>query len=486
MKTSILLVLATVLCSSIAIAQETIRYHSVAYPAKNPLISFSVAEGWKSQMKGSSLFVVSPDGGDVIVEVSMMQAALNDDAAAYDEAKSTVDQDFKNLALEKGPNGENKGVKVSMLNGKGKDKSGEAAIALIMVKNPAAKNQVLVSIITSADAHKKYGEQLLGIMGTIGAAGPGGEPAAAGGQSIGYPAKSPLLTFNVPEDWTAKTKGSSLFVLSPDGGEVIVEVMDLKAGADNDAAAIKEAEATVDQDFKKLNFTAGQSVKSNGLQIGTLTSKGVDKHGEALINFMLIKHPAVTHQILVSVISSKKGSEKYQDAMFGILTSLAATGKPVAAAAPSGKNVQTFSYPSKAKPDFTIDFPADWKMETTAEGAYVESPDKLIPFNVIMIDASNVGVALESMKKKIGSAYSKIVWNEGKAPQVLKDADLGLTATFENGQAMDGKDPYVVNFVQYVKKGGGKFLLMFAQYPKAALARHADNLEAVIKSIKVR
>lgn len=131
--------------------------------------------------------------------------------------------------------------------------------------------------------------------------------------------------------------------------------------------------------------------------------------------------------------------------MFGILTSLAATGKP-SAAAPAGKNVQTFSYPSKAKPDFTIDFPADWKMETSPEGAYVESPDKLIPFNVIMIDASDVGVALESMKKKIGSAYSEIVWNEGKDPQVLKDAALGLTATFENGQAMDGKEPLCGEF----------------------------------------
>jgi len=29
-------------------------------------------------------------------------------------------------------------------------------------------------------------------------------------------------------------------------------------------------------------------------------------------------------------------------------------------------------------------------------------------------------------------------------------------------------------------------LLMFTQYPKAALEKHADNLEAVIKSIKVR
>ena len=154
-------------------------------------------------MKGSSLFVVSPDGGDVIVEVSTMKATLDNDGAANDEAKSTVDQDFKNLELEKGPSGENKGVKVSMLNGKGKDKSGEAAIALIMVKNPVARNQILVSIITSADAHKKYGEQLLGIMGTIGAPGPGGDPAAAGGQTIGYPTKNPLLSFNVPEDWTA-------------------------------------------------------------------------------------------------------------------------------------------------------------------------------------------------------------------------------------------------------------------------------------------
>ena len=90
------------------------------------------------------------------------------------------------------------------------------------------------------------------------------------------------------------------------------------------------------------------------------------------------------------------------------------------------------------------------------------------------------------MKKKIGGAYNEIVWNEGKEAQVIKDDALSLTATFENGQALDGKDPYVVNFVQYVKKGSDKFLLLFTQYPKAALDKHADNVEAVIKSIKVR
>ena len=107
-------------------------------------------------------------------------------------------------------------------------------------------------------------------------------------QTLGYPAKKPLVSFNVPKDWKAEQKGDSLFILSPDGGDVIVEVLNLAAGVDDDEAAIKEAEDTVNQDFKKLNFKAGQSEKSNGLLIGTLTSKGVDKHGEALINFLLM------------------------------------------------------------------------------------------------------------------------------------------------------------------------------------------------------
>lgn len=46
--------------------------------------------------------------------------------------------------------------------------------------------------------------------------------------------------------------------------------------------------------------------------------------------------------------------------------------------------------------------------------------------------------------------------------------------------------PMWLIFVQYVKKGSDKFMLMFTQYPKAAMAEHADNPEAVIKSLKLR
>jgi len=80
--------------------------------------------------------------------------------------------------------------------------------------------------------------------------------------------------------------------------------------------------------------------------------------------------------------------------------------------------------------------------------------------------------------------YILLLWLAALAVAPLLNADQ--TATFDNGQVMDGNDPYVVNFVQYVKKGSDKFMLMFTQYPKAAMAEHADNPEAVIKSLKLR
>lgn len=306
-------------------------------------------------------------------------------------------------------------------------------------------------------------------------------------QTLNYPKKNPLVTFSAPDDWKAQMKNGSLFVVSPDGGDVIVEVMTMEAAIDDDAAAVKEARGTVNQDFKNLKLTKTEPAEANGLVVRLLGGEGEDDTGPAHINMALIKHPDASNQILFSLIASKDKAAEYGEACGAMLNSIsaAAAAKPAAKAPAVGK-VQTFGYPDKSSPEFAVDFPADWKMEPNDEGVYVESPDKLIAMNVLMIDVSDVGVALDSMKKKIGGTYKSIVWNEGGEAEINKDEALGLTATFDNAVAMDEDVKYSVNFVQYVRKGSSKFLLLFSQQPLKALEKHGDALTNIIRSIKVK
>ncbi len=155
--------LAVLLLTGIAKADQ-----AFGYPVKNPLISFSVPDGWEAKAKNASLFVISPDGGDVIVEVMMMEAATDDDDAAVKEAKDTM-QDFKNLKLEKSDLSEAKGLVIRQIGGEGEDSSGSARINMTLIKHPDSDHQILFSVISSKETATKYGAAVDGMLNSINA-----------------------------------------------------------------------------------------------------------------------------------------------------------------------------------------------------------------------------------------------------------------------------------------------------------------------------
>jgi len=307
-------------------------------------------------------------------------------------------------------------------------------------------------------------------------------------QSLVYPEKNPLVAFSVPDDWKTQVKHGSLFVVSPDGGDVIIEVSTLAAASDDDEAAVKEAKSTV-EDFKNLKLTESEPAKANGLIVTLIGGEGEDDSGRAHLNLALLKHPDAENPILFSLIASKENAEKYGAACGAIVDSLSAAGSAAPAeAAAASDDVQTFSYPDAKKPDFAIDFPAAWKVKDTDEGVYVESPDKLVAMNVIMVDKADLADAEETLKKKVGERFKEIVWNKGGDPEVNKDEALGLVAVFQHAAASDGEgtEKYSVNLVSYDRKSGDKSLILLVQNPLRAMDKHAEAMEAVVKSIKVR
>jgi hypothetical protein len=288
----------------------------------------------------------------------------------------------------------------------------------------------------------------------------------------------PLIDLVFPDTWEVKPKEGVLYAHPADDASYFISLAPLTATSDDPPSAVAEVKADVEDLFKNVTYKEPELTEAGPLNVMLINAKGEDEDGVANINLWMIARKDVPTVLLLKCVSSPEAFKKHGDEGLEIIRSMVAHE--------AASEAQTFRYPAKGKPEFTIDFPADWKMEPNDEGTYVESPDKLIAMNVLMIDAADVGVAMETMKAKIGGKYNSIEWNEGGKPEINKDEALGLTATFENAVALDSDVKYSVNFVQYVRQGSDKFLLLFSQQPLKALEKHGDAMAEIIKSIKVK
>ena len=306
-------------------------------------------------------------------------------------------------------------------------------------------------------------------------------------QVIHFPEADPVVAFAAPDDWEAKEKNGSLFVLSPDGEGVIVELSTLEAKTGETKVAIEEAKKTISE-FKDLKYGDLVETTSNTLDVTLLSADGEDKHGEASINLMLLGAPEAEHPVLVSMIFTKEGKEKYSEGSNLITKSLqpspkAKTAKPDKDEADAEKagDVQKFAYPAKGKADYSLEFPADWTLETTDEGAHVVSADKGIGMNIVMVDMADIKVAVESMKKKVGADYDSIEWSD---PIEHDDAARKVKVASHDGNAMDGDTKYKVTFAQFTKKGSGKFMIILTQAPENAMTANGEALMKILMSFK--
>lgn len=307
--------------------------------------------------------------------------------------------------------------------------------------------------------------------------------------TLSYPKKGPFITFTTPDDWKAETKGDSLFVLSPDGGDVIIEVMTMESAIDDDVGAIKEAKSTVDQDFKDLTLDHSEPTAANGLQVIMYGGSGSDKHGEVHINMLILKHPEAAHPILFSVIADKASAATHGAAMGAMLGTIKAAGgganKPMAKES-AGGDVQKYSFPDKANSLFDMDVPADWELEADAKGGYVTSADKKFTLNIIPIDVEHIGEAMEDITKQISAKYEEVVWNEGKEPQVHIDDATGNTVISSEGVAKGGGYDHKLGVYQFAKKGSDKFFILSAWSPlKLATGPNGEEALKMLMSVKL-
>ena len=293
-------------------------------------------------------------------------------------------------------------------------------------------------------------------------------------QVAAYPAGKPVIDLSFPDGWEIQNEGNGLMANPKDDDSFLVLVMPLESTNEEVDKALAETKEFLAEDYKDLKFEEPEKIEGDGVASLLLQAKGADEEGKVNLACLIINQPAAKNLILVQLISSPEGFDKHADAGLALIKSVKAHA-----------SVQTFAYPAEGKPLFMVDVPAGWALEKSDQGCYVVSPDKVVATNVLLIDAGEVGKALESIKADVGGKFSEIVWNEGNDPEVNKDEALKLTATFENGVAQDEGKKYAVNLVQYVVEGADKFLVLICQHPLPAPDEDMDAKLGILKSIKV-
>lgn len=302
--------------------------------------------------------------------------------------------------------------------------------------------------------------------------------AAIADQTVSYPIDKPIIDISFPDDWELKPKSGVLYAHPKEDASLFFSLEALESSDPTEAAA--EVKKGVEELFKDVKYAEPEMAEAGEVHLMLINAKGTDEDGLANINLCLIGRKDADTLLALKCISSQEAFEKHGDMGSKIISSITAhEAEP---------EPQTFSYPNAEKPDFAIDFPADWVMKANDEGVYVQSPDKLVAANVIMVPKAELAAAEEALKKSVGERFKEILWNEGNDPEVNKDEGLGVTATFHNAVASDGEgtEKYSVNLVSYDRKSGDKSLVLLVQNPQRAIEKHAANLEAILKSIKVR
>lgn len=306
-------------------------------------------------------------------------------------------------------------------------------------------------------------------------------------QSKSYPKEKPAIDFTLPDDWEVQSKEGAFFASPKDDDSFFLSLAPLESKSDDPEAAIKEVKAAVAEGFKNLTYEELQKVEGNGVAILLLQAKGEDEDGKANITSIMINQPDSEHLLYMQFVSSKEGFDKHGDAGLKIIRSIKAHlgGKEAEEETPAEAEegeTQTYNYPDKDKPAFSLSVPADWKIESDDKGAHIVSADKMFTTTVIVVDAEHADDATESIKKDVGARYDSITWED---PTEHKDPASDMTMTANEGIA-DGKGVnYKVGVLKLTKKDAKKVFILNTWAPEKAIEGNGEAIMKMLTSIKL-
>jgi hypothetical protein len=133
---------------------------------------------------------------------------------------------------------------------------------------------------------------------------------------------------------------------------------------------------------------------------------------------------------------------------------------------------QTYAYPSEAAPDFTMDVPSDWVIESDEKGAWIVSADKQFTTSVVVVDAGDIEDAVNSIQDQVGKRYTEVEWAE-----TVKRTHPTMGVTFEScdGLAKDKGVNFKVGVHVFSKDGADKAYILNTWTPEAALMNNLDG-----------
>lgn len=144
---------------------------------------------------------------------------------------------------------------------------------------------------------------------------------------------------------------------------------------------------------------------------------------------------------------------------------------------------QTYAYPDADEPQFSMELPADWTVETDSQGAWIVAADKKFTTSVAVINPADVADAVESIKEQTGGRFASIAWSETVAPQT--DPATGVTFRATEGSAKDKGVKYQVGIYVFSKKGSAKTFILATWAPDAQLSANNEAMLYMLSSAKL-
>jgi hypothetical protein len=169
-------------------------------------------------------------------------------------------------------------------------------------------------------------------------------------------------------------------------------------------------------------------------------------------------------------------------------------GAPAGGAAESGDSspsegvgeMQTYTRLNDAgDPVFTMQIPADWKLEPDMNGAHIVSADKLFTTSVVVVDTADAEDAVKSIMEQNAGRYAECVWNGGGEPMEKTDPATGVRMQSNDGLAQDKGVSYKVGVALFSKEGAEKSFILSTWMPEKAAEANMNEVFGMLSSIKL-
>lgn len=279
MKPFLLLTLASAILAPISSADQI-----VGYPEKKPVIDLSFPDKWEVKYEdGALLAIPSEEDDSFIVAVTPMEAGAEDPQAAIKEAKEAIEEKFEGVKYEELQKVEGDGVVTLLVQGKGKDDSGDANIASAIISKPDAEHLYLMELISTPEGFAKHSAAGLKLIKSV-------KPhkAAAAAKTYGYPAKEdPVFAFDFPADWNLEADEAGAYIVSPDK-LVAVNALFIDQ-AELQAAAGKLKESTASK-FDSIKWEPSTIRKDEALGVYAKFHHAIAKAGDQEISVNMAEY----------------------------------------------------------------------------------------------------------------------------------------------------------------------------------------------------